>query len=210
MAIKEDGTTQPPTTGDTDDSSRRNYQRVEIAIPGRFMTPDGAEHDCSVRDFSLNGIAFECSASVRPGDHIVAYVEDLGRFEGPVTRRFVDGFAMRMKLTEPRKERLAMKVEHRAGSVGDGDDSSQPAPAIPGKVGRGSTLTLDDGRSAPCRVVDMSTTGAQVLTYLRPGKGAMVSIGRMRGHVIHYTRTGIVVAFEHVPENPNATALPNV
>src|SRR5271163_3225414 len=77
---------------------RRRHQRVRVRLAGRFMRSDRLEFDCESIDASPGGIAFSSDAGVQPDERIVAYLNQVGRIEGKVTRRFPGGFAVRMTL----------------------------------------------------------------------------------------------------------------
>lgn len=180
-------------SGSDESGNRRHNHRAEITIPGRFLTPDGAEHPCSVRDFSLNGIGFHCADKiVRRGQHIIAYVDDLGRFEGPVTRTFNGGFAIRMALQAPRQERVAAKIQKHYGVA--------EATQVTGQT-QGSQFKLEDGTVGPCKIIHISFGGAQIATLLRPAIGSAIMLGRMSGKVQHYTPDGISIIFNNTPQS---------
>ena len=68
---------------------RRRHQRVKVRLAGRFMRSDRKEFDCEAIDASPGGIAFSSDAGVQPGERIVAYLNQIGRIEGTVARRFL-------------------------------------------------------------------------------------------------------------------------
>ena len=171
----------------------RRYPRVEISVPGRFMTPDGVEHACTIRNFSFGGIGFTSGDEVAVGDHIIAYIDNLGRFEGSVARLFENGFAIQMEIKGPRLERVAQKVDLQAARE---ERSKNRAPGNAAQIGMGSLLTLEDGRSGPCKITDISLGSVKLITHMRPSVGALVTIGTMKGRVQTHTAEGILIAFD--------------
>jgi hypothetical protein len=58
-----------------------------------------------------------------------------------------------------------------------------------------STLMLANGESITCRVIDMSLSGAAVMTDLRPQIGSLVTLGKTQGRVIRHIEQGFAVEF---------------
>ena len=88
-------------------AERRRHQRVEVLLSGRFMRSDRREFDCVTIDMSPGGVALASEAAVEPGGRIVVYLDHLGRLEGSVARTFFGGFAIRMKLSPAKRNKLA-------------------------------------------------------------------------------------------------------
>jgi len=199
-------------TNDESGRERRRHPRVPVTVKGRFLAPDGTEHPCSIRDMSLSGIALLADAEVPLGAHLIVYLDDFGRFEGPVVRAFDGGFAIETALSGPRRERVAERLNAYANGGAQTNVASNRAfpryaPQDAG-VEESSLLTLADGRTAACRIVDMSLGGANVATELRAPIGTRVSIGRMKGRVVRHTPEGIAIEFTDIPERATALSRP--
>jgi hypothetical protein len=161
---------------------------------------------------SLSGIALVADAEVPLGAHLIVYLDDFGRFEGPVVRSFDGGFAIETALSGPRRERVAERLNAYANGNAKADAASgrafpRYAPQEAG-IEESSLLTLADGSTAPCRIVDMSLGGANVATELRAPVGTLVSIGRMKGRVVRHTPEGIAIEFTDIPERATAFSRP--
>lgn len=64
------------------------------------------------------------------------------------------------------------------------------------KIERGTTqIVLGDGQVLPCRVLNLSLSGAALEIDERPAIGEQVRVGRTEGRVVRHTREGIAVAF---------------
>ncbi len=79
---------------DIEQKERRKHQRVAFEAKGRFLAPDGSEHECSIRDMSLSGIALSADIAIEIGENIIVYLDEFGRFEGKVVRVYEGGFAI--------------------------------------------------------------------------------------------------------------------
>jgi hypothetical protein len=188
---------------------RRRHPRVPVTVKGRFLAPDGSEHPCAIRDMSLSGIALMCDTPIAVGSHLIIYLDDFGRFEGDVVRTFEGGFAIETALSGPRRERVADRLAAYAkGETVAPARAFRRYSAAEGGFEETQVLNLPDGRSIPCRVVDMSLGGANVEIQNREPIGTPVSLGRMKGRVVRHTNEGMAIAFNEISENSNALSRP--
>jgi CheY-like chemotaxis protein len=64
------------------------------------------------------------------------------------------------------------------------------------KIGRGTTqIILSNGEVHPCRVLDLSLSGARLELEARPAVGERIQVGRTEGRVVRHTDEGIAVEF---------------
>src|SRR5689334_25406637 len=73
---------------------QRRFQRVRVNLLGRYMLADRREFPCQVLDMSPGGMAVIGPVSGSAGERIVAYIDQVGRREGTITRGLPNGFAM--------------------------------------------------------------------------------------------------------------------
>lgn len=193
------------------EEERRRYPRVAVEARGRFLAPDGSEHECVLRDISIGGIAVSSPVPLAPGEQVIVYLDDFGRFEGKIARLFEGGFAIETAISGPRRERLQQRLDALArGEKIDISARRAFARYVPGEAGleESSVLTMSDGSSIACRIIDMSLGGAQVAIEPRPPIGTHVSIGRMEGRIVRHTEEGVGIQFTKVPEHSNALSRP--
>ena len=60
---------------------RRRFQRVQVNLLGRYMLADRREFPCQVVNMSPGGMALIAPVAGQPGEHIIAYVDHLGRLD---------------------------------------------------------------------------------------------------------------------------------
>ena len=65
-----------------------------------------------------------------------------------------------------------------------------------------STLTLPNGVTVPCRVMDVSLSGAAVASQVAVPVGSPVWLGRTQGRVVRHLEGGFAVEFSRV-QNPD-------
>jgi hypothetical protein len=173
---------------------RRRFQRVKVSLPGRFMLEDRQEYPCRTTDMSPGSAAIATPVSGRPGERVVAYVDQVGRIDGAVARTFGGGFVMTINATPRKRDRLAAQLtwlanRHELGLPEDRrHERIRPQQAA-------TTLTLADGVSHPARIIDLSLSGAAVSTAARPPAGAPVLLGGIRAIVVRQFEEGVAVEF---------------
>jgi hypothetical protein len=173
---------------------RRRFQRVRVNLLGRYMLADRREFPCQVVDMSPGGMAVIAPVNGKAGERVIAYVDHIGRLEGVIVRQFANGFAMTISATPRKRDKLASQLTWLANRhvLGLPEDRrhGRVVPKDPT-----STLMLANGESITCRVIDMSLSGAAVMTDLRPQIGSLVTLGKTQGRVIRHIEQGFAVEF---------------
>jgi hypothetical protein len=69
-----------------------------------------------------------------------------------------------------------------------------------------SVLHLLDGRQYPCRIIDLSLSGAAIEIEVKPAVGVQVTLGTMRGQIVRHFEEGVAIEFAIVqrPETLDA------
>ncbi|MBC7284100.1 PilZ domain-containing protein [Hoeflea sp.] len=176
------------------EAPERQYSRVSISVQGRFMRADHSEHDCVVDTMSPFDAVI--SSGVRPevGERIVAYLDYIGRIEGKVTEASIRSFTISLNATDRKRDKLSAQLTWLANKheLGLPEDRRHERVAARNPM---SEIRLDDGRRYPCRIIDLSVSGAAVEIDVRPAFGTMVVLGNMRGRVVRHFQEGIAMEF---------------
>jgi len=106
---------------------RRASQRVALALPARCLFADCGEAPATIRDVSACGLALDCYRSGLVGEPVIVEIEHLDRFDGRIVRRLQTGFAVELRMTPYRRERLRLRLEALAAAE-RGVSSSRAAP----------------------------------------------------------------------------------
>ena len=173
---------------------QRAFQRVAVNLQGRLMLADYEEYVCKVIDMSPGDARFVCAGCPRPNERVIAYIDHLGRLEGTVSKVMDDGFIIELTATARKREKLAAQLtwianKHELGLPEDRrHDRLTPRQVL-------TELTLEDGKSYPCRLMDLSLSGAAVDIDIRPPIGTAVRLGNMRGRVIRHFVEGVAIEF---------------
>jgi hypothetical protein len=183
-------------------ADRRRHKRVNITLLGRFMRANKQEFPCKLVDISVGGAAMMSPVAVDNDERIVAYFDHIGGIEGTVARTFDGGFAIRLAATAHKREKLAAQltwlINRNARLVADDRRHKRNLPG-----NERSSLQLDEGIVIPCRVLDISISGASLETQARPEIGREVMLGKLRARVTRHHASGIGVQFLDI-QNPAA------
>ncbi|MBB5041643.1 PilZ domain-containing protein [Shinella fusca] len=184
---------------------QRSFQRVSVNLPGRLMVASHDEYDCTVLDMSPGDAAFQCAARPRIGERIIAYVDHLGRIEGTVAIVNDTGFAILLNATDRKREKLAAQLTWIANKHELGLPEDRRHNRLTPR-NTSTDLTLDDGRRYPCRIIDLSLSGAAVDIDVRPALGTPVQLGHMKGRVVRHFQEGVAIEFSSVQSKEALTA----
>lgn len=175
---------------------RRRHRRVRVHLLGRYMLPDRREFPCQVIDMSPGGVSLTAPVSGKTGDRIVAYLDHLGRIEGTLARLFQGGFAMTIQAGERKREKLANQLTWLANRSALGLPEDRRFERMTPE-NNFSQVTLSDGRTFPCRILDMSRSGAAVRATVVPDVGTPVKLADMRGLVVRAFADGFAIEFSN-------------
>jgi hypothetical protein len=172
---------------------RRRHQRVKVALLGRFMLEDQREYPCQTINMSPRGLALLSPVLPRKGERVIAYIDQIGRFDGTVARVFDNGFAVTISATPRRREKLAETLTWLANRDADQAEDRRHARVAPRDPR--SLITMPTGSTFPCVVVDVSLSGAAVCSEVRPPIGTRVTLGRTAALVVRHIENGFAVEF---------------
>lgn len=160
------------------------------------MLPDRREFPCQVINMSPGGLALLGQGIGSIGDRVIAYLDHIGRVEGKITRIIDNGFAMTVGATPRKRDKLAAQLTWLANR----DILNLPEDRRYDRiVPRNSiaVLTLEDGTQLPCRIVDLSQSGAAVAAKHHPPIKTQVMLGRVPARVVRHLEDGFALEFFH-------------
>ncbi|MCL4767664.1 MAG: PilZ domain-containing protein [Hyphomicrobiaceae bacterium] len=183
-------------------SERRLYRRTNVVLPGRFMRENKQEHPCKLRDISGSGAAIMSPVEPVTGERIVAYFDHIGGLEGVVARSFEGGFAIELRVTQHKREKIAAQLAWLTNRTHNHSAPQRRHERF--TLGsRTATLRLDEDISIQVAVLDVSISGASVETEARPAIGSEVVLGKLRAKVIRHHVEGLGLEFIDI-QNPDA------
>lgn len=158
------------------------------------MLANYEEYVCTVVDMSPGDVRFICPARPTEGERVIAYIDHLGRLEGTFIKSVDGGFVMSILATERKREKLAAQLTWIANKHELGLPEDRRHDRLTPRITR-SEIVLDDGRRYPCRIMDLSLSGAAVDIDIRPAMGTAVRLGNMRGRVVRHFLEGVAIEF---------------
>jgi len=178
-------------------TDQRRHQRVKVNILGRFMLENRQEYPCQVVDMSPGGMALITPVSGKVGERVIAYLDHLSRVEGKISRVFDGGFAVELRNTVRKRDKIANILTWLANK----DHLNLPEDRRHDRFVPKNPITrviLPDGSSHMCRLIDVSLSGAAIATDLKPELGDAIEIGTMRARIVRHIEGGIAVEFAAV------------
>lgn len=190
---------RPPAIDPRIVPDRRRHRRFSLALLGRFMRANKQEFPCKLNDISVGGVSVMAPVEVDVGERIIAYFDEIGGIEGHVARIFPGGFAMALKASQHKRDKLAAQITWLVNQADLGGTAGRrhSRTAVANKT---STLKLADGSAVDCSVLDVSLSGASIGTEARPPIGSDVIFGKLRCRVMRYHDRGIGVQFLDIPD----------
>lgn len=173
---------------------QRAFQRVAVKLEGRLMVPSEDEYVCMTVDMSPGDARFICAARPRPGDRIIAYIDHIGRIEGSVVKTTDDGFVITTVATERKREKLAAQLTWLANKHELGLPEDRRHDRLTPRRAR-TELSMDDGQTLSCRIIDLSLSGAAIEVDVRPAIGTPVRLSNIRGRVVRHFLEGVAIEF---------------
>lgn len=180
---------------------------VNIAVGGHYTLPNWYDPQGKLRTFACRTTRvspFRMIVDVpvvgKVGDRLSTYFRDFGKFDGLISDTLSGGFLLELEMTRPMRESFASKLSWletklKVPSIRDLRKEARMIPENPHSI-----LTLADGATHGCFVVDMSILGAAVSSGLQPRIGTPLAIGACIGRVVRLLPNGFAVKFVE-PQN---------
>lgn len=166
-------------------------------ILGRFMLEDRREYPCQVIDMSPGGMAMIAPVSGKVGERIVAYLDHLSRVEGRISRLIDGGFAVELRNTVRKRDKIANILTWLANR----DELNLPEDRRHDRFVPKTQMTkmiLPNGTEHVVRIYDVSLSGAAIATDILPEMGDSIVLGKMHARVVRRIEGGIAVEFAAV------------
>jgi hypothetical protein len=176
---------------------RRRHQRVKVVLPGRYMLEDRREYPCQTIDISPGGVAFAAEIKGGVGERVIAYLSQIGRVEGTISRHLDQGFAIQMKLPVIKREKLADQLTWLANRQALGMAEDRRHERIAPRFSH-TMLKLPNGQEFLARLVDISISGAALSVAAKPPIGSPVVVGATSAQVVRHFDGGIAVEFNRL------------
>ena len=170
------------------------FYSVTVDLQGRMMRQDYSEQKCNIKYMSPASALVEAANMPVIGERIVSYIEQVGRIEGHVVRISKQGFELSINATARKQSKIAAQLTWLANKHELGlEEDRRHDRAAPRNMN--SEIRLEDGRTYPCRIIDLSVSGAAFEIDVIPELNTVVWLGSMKGRVIRQFESGISIEF---------------
>lgn len=129
------------------------------------------------------------------GERVTSYFQDFGEFQCTISATLKAGFLMELEMTRARRAWMSEKLtwlekKQKDDSIRELRRDARFVPQVSHTV-----LTLADGSSYPCFIIDVSTAGVAVSSEYDPPVGTPLAVGACVGRVIRKFDQGFAVKF---------------
>jgi hypothetical protein len=180
---------------------RRIDIRYITSVPGRYVLGSRRDERGNRREFACRALNMSARAmllaapvSGPPGERVIAHFARFGRMEGAIIRVLSRGFVMSIAASEDERVKLAAKLawleDHKNHDAHEARKHERIVPRHPY-----SWVTLADGRTETCFVIDMSVSGVAVSADMKPEIGTVLAVGRVVGRVRRHFAEGFAIEF---------------
>lgn len=170
------------------------FRCVQVSLHGRYMLKSSEEYPCHTFEISPGEASLFAPVKAMPGEKVVLYLRDLGRFAGLATRATEIGFEMSLQLSPKKRERLADQLTWYANrSALAVDERRRHERIVP--LMELTVLRLARGDEHIVRIRSLSLSGVALETELTPLLGEQVVIGNTPATVVRFFDDGLACEF---------------
>ena len=170
----------------------RRFKRRQLPLDVQILLPDGQEIQGTVENISAGGALVKCEVELAPDTEVAIRLDELGQFRANVRRCEPDAIALEFVYKRERAARLADKL---TCLVNEQQNRTECREADRTPTRYPSSLTLEDGRTLPCVIIDISTLGAAVAIKPSPRVGTRVHLADRRAVVVRTDEDTIGLRF---------------
>lgn len=165
---------------------------AELRFDGSFTGSDRRDHACRTIDMSAEIVALRSDYRPTIGERVELRLEQWGRFDGTVIRRFDGGFTIGLEVADRPRAHVAMQFAWLARRF-----SSREARLHERLRPQRRFTTFTVARvTLPCEIVDLSRSGAALRTSVKAPVGARLTLGeKTPAEVTRETADGFAVRF---------------
>ena len=182
------------TTVSAPQEDRRRHTRLKLSLFGRYMLTDRLELPCQTIDISAGGLALAAPVIGHIGQRVVVYLEHLGRLEGDIVRPLMDGFAIQLRLSPLKRDKIADTLTWLINRAELGLPEDRRHKRIQ-PIAKRVQVQLADNSIHPGMLVDVSLSGAHIKCGIQPDFGETVTIGSTQGRVVRRMDDGFAIEF---------------
>ena len=175
---------------------------VNVVVSGHYVLPHWLDPQGRPRSFACRTsrvspfrMMVDAPVTGRIGDRLMPYFGDFGQLEGRISDIQSGEFLLELSMTGIMRRKMADKLAwleqmQKDIRVQDVRKQARIVPANPHAL-----LTLADGSTRECFVIDVSVSGAAISAELQPEIGTPLAVGACIGRVVRHLASGFAVQF---------------
>ena len=175
---------------------------VSIIVGGNYVLPNWYDSQGKLRTFACRTsrvspfrMVVDVPVVGKVGDRLTSFFPDFGTFDGLISDTKAGSFLLELEMTRSIRENFANKLSWlekklKEPGISDLRKDARIIPANPH-----SSLTLSDGTTHECFVIDMSISGVAVSAQVQPQIGMPLAVGACVGRVVRLLPDGFAVKF---------------
>ncbi|WGD48726.1 PilZ domain-containing protein [Bradyrhizobium sp. CB1650] len=187
---------------------------VEVTVSGSYSLHRWYDCEGKLRTFACRTkrvspfrMIVDVPVVGKVGERVTSYFEDFGEFECTISGTLKSGFLMELEMTRTRRAWMSEKLtwlerKQKDASIAEHRRDARFVPQTPHTF-----LTLADGRSHPCFIIDVSTAGVAVSAEYDPPVGTPLAVGACVGRVIRKFDNGFAVKFAEKQQRDDVARL---
>jgi hypothetical protein len=175
---------------------------VEVSLGGSYLLPRWYDCEGKPRTFACRTkrvSPFRMTVDVpvvgKVGERLTSYFRDFGEFQCTISATMKSGFLMELDMTRARRAWMSEKLTWLEKKQKDAniEELRRDARFVP-QVAH-TYLTLADGSTHSCFIIDVSTAGVAISCEYDPQVGTPLAVGACVGRVIRKFSNGFAVKF---------------
>lgn len=192
---------------DTEGNRIQDPIKYEGAVSGRFYLerwfrmPDRANFlpSCVASIMTPDRLVVTCDVSGTPGERAFAHFREIGLVRGVVSRVIGARFTLDVDTDQNHRNKIASSILWLERKARFNLADKRLFPRFQPKESR-SSLRVGSTSPMACHVINVSPTGAAVMSEFRPELRERVELGQIPGDVVRHTDFGFAMQFVQVQD----------